>query len=351
MPIPMNQGGILSQRQKPGGILSFLQSPEALALASGLLEASQPSFTQQGTFGGGLGKGFQNMLATRDKSMDRALKERQLNIEEAYNKARLAHMASGKEFAPSALGKLIQERNEIAAQDPNSPLLEQYDRVINATGGKKFAPTGLGKLYNELQEVEEGYLPGTNGTVALDPEQQQELRDRYNLQIQKTTTDSGTRKTVLQGQNLLKSIDASNIDALTRYSGPQGAAKLAVEKAKDISGNGSEEYYQYLEAAQAVELEAKEIRQFFGDSITPTVQEALHNMVNATSLTKSPEAAKRMIQKSRDTIRKQVATFEKALKSPAPYSSKPSDASQPSGVSQRSAQDYTDDELWAIVNG
>ncbi len=229
--------------------------------------------------------------------------------------------AAGRTFAPTGLGKLVQERNDIAAKNPNDPILAEYDRAIKTYGGKKFAPTGLGKLYTELQEIEEGFLPGSNGQVSLNAAEQDDLRNRYQLQIQKSSTDSGTRNTVLRGQNLLKSIDASNIDALTRYSGPMGAAKLKIEQAKDLSGHPSKEYLEHLESVQAAKLEAKEVRQFFGDSITPGVQDALYEMVNATSLTKSPEAAKRMIQKSRDTITKQVKTFENALNNPNAYSS------------------------------
>ncbi|MCW1908624.1 MAG: hypothetical protein KIH63_004755 [Candidatus Saccharibacteria bacterium] len=229
--------------------------------------------------------------------------------------------AAGRTFAPSGLGKLVQERADLAAKDPNSPLIAEYDRVIKAQGGSRFAPSGLGKLYTERQQAEEGYLPGSNGEIPLTPEEQAQLLNRYDLQIQKQSTDSATRTTALRGQNLLKSIDSSNLDALTRYSGLKGGAKLASEKAKDLMGKPSEEYLQYLEALQAVQLEAKELRQFFGDSITPDAANAIYEMVNATSLTKSPEAAKRMIQKSRDTIKKQIDTFTQALKNPQAYNS------------------------------
>ena len=170
-----------------------------------------------------------------------------------------------------------------------------------------------------MQQVQEGYLPGSNGTILLSPQEQQDLQNRYNLQIQKQTTDSANRQTVLRGENLLKSINASDIDALTKYSGPQGALKLKSEQASDLLGHPSEDYLKHLEALQAVRLEAKELRQFFGDSITPQATEAIDKMVNATSLTKSPEAAKRMIQKSRETIKKQIDTFKGALKSQEAY--------------------------------
>jgi hypothetical protein len=261
---------------------------------------------------GNIHKGLENQYYGRDK---------EAHIAESIARAQhYRDIGSGKTFAPSALGKLIQERDDLAAQDPNNPLLEEYDRVIKAQGGgKQYAPSALGKLANELQQVQEGFMPGSNGTVPLSPIQQDELTNYYKMQIQKGSSDSATRTTALRGQNLLKSIDASNIDDLTRYSGPGGAAKLKWEQSKDLTGNASEEYLKHLEAVQAAKLEAKELRQFFGDSITPEVQDAIYAMVNATSLTKSPEAAKRMIQKSRDTIKKQIKTFENGLKNTEAY--------------------------------
>ena len=270
-----------------------------------------------------LAMGEQNL---QSKKLANAIAEQfgvsEKEAEIALKQAQASHykdQAAGRTFAPSALGKLIQERNDLAEQDPNSPLLAEYDRVIKATGGNKFAPSGLGKLYTELQQVEDGFLPGSNGTIPLNAAEQDDLRKKYKLQIQKNTTDQPTRTSSLQGTNLLKSINASDIDALTKYSGPMGAAQLKSDQAKDLAGKPTEKYLKYLEALQAVQLEAKELRQFFGDSITPEAANAIYEMVNATSLTRSPEAAKRMIQKSRDTIKKQVKTFQDALKSIEPY--------------------------------
>lgn len=262
-------------------------------------------------------KMLKNMFTERFGEQERTSK---LALQEAQAK-HYADQAAGRNFAPSGLGKLIQERDDLMEQDPNSPLLAEYDRAIKATGSKNYAPSALGKLMGELQQVEDGYLPGSNGTVKIPPDKQKQFINKYLLQAQKQTTDSGTRTTSLRGQNLLKSIDASKIDDLTRYSGLSGAIKLKAAQAEDLTGNASDEYLKHLEAKQAAQLEAKELRQFFGDSITPSAADAIYQMVNATSLTRSPEAAKRMIQKSRDTIKKQIDTFTNALNDPNAYTS------------------------------
>lgn len=266
----------------------------------------------------GIGDILPNMLAGYKAAKYPEEQKTEQELKKAQTIKALREAREGN-FAPTNLGKLIQERDAIAARNPNDPRVSQYDKVIDAQGGSKFAPSGLGKLYGELEEVKQGYLPGSNGMIPIDPLKQKQLEEAYKLKIQASTSDVGTRQTALRGENLLKSINASNIDALTRYSGITGALNLKKEQAKDLAGNPSEEYLQYLEAEQAVKLEAKELRQFFGDSITPQATEAIDKMVNATSLTKSPEAAKRMIQKSRETIKKQIDTFKGALKSQEAY--------------------------------
>lgn len=76
------QAGINAANQPKGanpgfgaGLLSFLQQPETLALAQGLLAGSQPSMTQPSTFGGALGQGFAAMQMRGDKERE---KEREL---------------------------------------------------------------------------------------------------------------------------------------------------------------------------------------------------------------------------------------------------------------------------------
>ncbi len=227
--------------------------------------------------------------------------------------------AAGRTFAPSSLGKLIQERNDIAAKDPNDPMLAEYDRVIKSTGGKKFAPTGLGKLYTERQEVEAGFLPGSNGEVPLNAAQQQQLLDAYDLKIQKDTSDATNREQVIQGQNLIKSQDASDLGALVNYSGPTGYAKLLKDKAASLTGKPSKEYLDYVKAQAAAHLEVDEYRQFLGTSITPEARKALEDLINPSTFMLGKEEARQKIQKARDTIKKQVQTRIDALQSTRPY--------------------------------
>jgi hypothetical protein len=205
--------------------------------------------------------------------------------------------------------------NQMAEHERPYNEMTQYQKSIIGEGGgggggtsvRRYAPTNLGKLYNERARAIE--LEGEDSPIV----------QQYDLAIQKATTDSDVRRRNLFANNLVKSMENANVDDLVQFSGPSGQINLKYEQTKDMLGKPSEQYMRYKEAKQAVSLEAKEVRQFFGDSITKEVQQALKDMVDATSLTVSPKTAKRMINKSREIIKKQLGTYQKALTSTSPY--------------------------------
>ncbi len=222
-----------------------------------------------------------------------------------------------KQYAPSAVGKLLNEQESVVAtygeDSPQAAIMKAA--IEKATmGGKKsgqYAPSNVGKLIQERDAAIEMYGPES-------PQAQ-----LYDLQIQKTTTDSDTRKRSLLASNLEKSMDALNSDDIVRYSGPQGAIKLKKEQTMDLAGHPSEEYLKYKEAQVAAEFEASELRQFFGDSITPEAKNHIRMLTNPSTLSKSPEAAKRQLEKSRAIVKKQLETFRGGLKSTKEHTGQP----------------------------
>ncbi len=206
------------------------------------------------------------------------------------------------------------------------------------------------KLMLQMQEINDGYLPGSNGQVPLTPEQQEDYRGQVEMQMIKLNSDKSTRDRVLLATNLTKSIENTDIDDLVQYSGAKGAAELAYEQSKDALGMGSPKYQRYQEAVTGVGLEAKELRQFLGASITPEMDRQLNFLTNPTSWSKSPETAKKQIQKSRDIILKQMKTFQGALKSPEAYKYQYSSPEEMSGALTQSApRNYTDADVAATA--
>lgn len=223
-----------------------------------------------------------------------------------------------------------------------------------SAGAKRYAPSYIGKLAQERQEVQEGFLPGSNGTITLSPEEQQEALGRYDLALQKHTTDPNTRQRSLMASNLNKAFDRTNLDDLTRFSGASGKAKLVKESALDAIGQSSEEYKLYKEALTASKLEAKEIRQALGESITPEIGRQLDILTNPTNFSTSPETAKRQIKKAREILKKQLQTFQASLRDTSEFggpkriiqeedeSSEPhQDEDAPVHTMQSNSQDYS----------
>lgn len=185
--------------------------------------------------------------------------------------------------------------------------------------GKRFSPTYATKYAMELADAREGFLPGSNRTVLLNPDDQEEIVNRLELAAQKHGTDVQTRQRSLFAHNIDKAFNRTSIDDLTKFSGAGGTAELLKQKALDSVGKSSEDYKKYQEALTASEAEAKEIRQFLGESITPTISDQLKVMTNPTGLGVSPETARRKIEKAREIIRAQLQTYQKGLQSTEPY--------------------------------
>lgn len=85
-------GGVLGKDAKPqqAGLLGFLQSPQAMALAQGFLEGGQPSFDKQNTFGSGFATGLGNIRAANKLQNEEQLARDALKQQELLEKARIA---------------------------------------------------------------------------------------------------------------------------------------------------------------------------------------------------------------------------------------------------------------------
>ena len=71
--------------------------------------------------------------------------------------------------------------------------LTNYRGSLSETANKR-ASSSLGKTAQELEEIDKGFMPGTNGQIPLTPEQQQSLSGQYNLKLQKDVTDAHASK-------------------------------------------------------------------------------------------------------------------------------------------------------------
>jgi hypothetical protein len=267
---------------------------------------------------------FGNILSNALNSYSEGKSQRQ-GFEKGKEEIESRRLSNENQQILNALMKDYEEEKIKADLSYKKALTEHQKRLgsgYSELTGSRNPYYGLpeqAKLMLQQHEINEGFLPGSNGKINLTPEEKEKYTQLNELKMQKMSTDSDTRRRALLAENLVKAIQNTNIDDLTRYSGPAGQAKLKIEQAKDLSGNPSEEYLRYKEALTTVTIEAKELRQALGESIQPEVKEQLEKLTNPTGFFTSPESARRQIQRTREVIQKQMDTFRSGLKRPIGY--------------------------------
>lgn len=191
-----------------------------------------------------------------------------------------------------------------------------YQNILAGTAPKRFS-TPLGKSAQELEDVRKGNFPGTD--IPLTAEQKKFYEGKYGLDIFRKTTDTDTRKRNLFARNVDISFNKINPESLTQYSGPRGAIELINDKRKSLQGNAPERYKEYEKSLTAAKTLAKQVRQFYGDSITPGIQAGLRELVNPSAWLKSPEIALDNFNAFKDLLQSETQTYQQAAESPDVY--------------------------------
>ena len=198
-----------------------------------------------------------------------------------------------------------------------------YRASLQASQPKRYA-TQTGKLAQEEAEVEQGYMPGSTSSgqagIKLSPEQQDKLQGFYGLKQIKDVTDTNVRQRIIYATNMEQTLKSINPDDLTAYSGLKGGLQLSKDKAASLRGEKIPKFEKYEKALTAAEALAKQVRQFYGDSITAGVQKGLKEITNPSSWLLHPDIAKAKFIYYRDKIlRPEAKNFYKAAKSAKIY--------------------------------
>lgn len=206
-----------------------------------------------------------------------------------------------------------------------------YQQSLMDSQGKRYA-TQEGKLAQEESEIENGKMPGTSAAgkpgVQLSPEQQKRLSGFYKLKQLKDVTDTKVRERILYSKNMDKTMDNLNVDHLTTYSGLQGTRDLAKDTFASAKGEIIPRYEAYKESLTAAQTLAKQVRQFYGDSITPGVQEGLKKLTNPTSWLENPRVAKARFNRFKHILKTESKTFTDAAKNADIYGEAPAEQSE-----------------------
>jgi hypothetical protein len=202
--------------------------------------------------------------------------------------------------------------------------LTEYRGSLANTANKR-ASTSLAKTAQELEEINQGFMPGSEGQIKLTPEQQQSMQGQYQLKMQKDITDVQTRQKLNVATNIDKTIDSVDPKILSKPAGIKGSLWLKKQESLAPLGKESEEYRKYKENLSKVNLLAKQVRQFYGESIQPIMAEKIEKMTNPASWASNPEIAMREYNAFTDLLKKETDTYFAATKKPFAREEKLSD--------------------------
>jgi hypothetical protein len=221
------------------------------------------------------------------------------------------------------LGKSIQEQGNLGKNGggSNSAPTQGIQPPVDANG-------------NITEPVPVPQAPNGAPQMQLDPAQVKKLQGLYDLKMQKDTTDADARKRNLYATNV--EITRSSIDPkiISTYSGAAGKRKLAQDTLLAAAGKAPPEYQEYQSIINTkIPLLTSQVRQFYGDSIQPSVREHLEGLAN-TSTWKDPNLALKRFNDFSKILDQEMSTYRRALKNTDVYQGKPAEGDVPGNSNQ-----------------
>ena len=151
------------------------------------------------------------------------------------------------------------------------------------------------------------------------PEFAGELPGQYELLRQKTVTDPVVRQKVLYANNVENTLARMDPNVIAMYSGAKGRAKLLEESALAQIGVMTPDYLRYQQFIANSQLLSSQLRQFYGDSVTPAGMKRIEELANPMSIFLAGGAALERFNSSIDTVSAELKTWQEALGTPDVY--------------------------------
>jgi hypothetical protein len=251
----------------------------------------------------------------------------------------LTGFSAMQDLISNALGQRLKhlEAQKASAELPYAAQMAQATAKYKAAmadyllspGGQGRGLSPLGKIFNEQAVFgQSGFPVGTgaggynNPNGNMNPQasgNHSPVYDIYGNKILKETTDPKTRERNLFATNIEKTIENINPEDLTAYSGVSGLGKKGMDIFKGLLGKTPERQAKYEEATRMSQALAGQVRQFYGDSITPQVREELQHITNPSSWKYDQKTALRLFDKYKNLLGQEMQTLRDATNSPSVY--------------------------------
>jgi len=192
----------------------------------------------------------------------------------------------------------------VGAQPAQQALVQSGQQLPTQPAGQPQAPA----------VVAQQAVPGEQA-----PEFAKELPAQYELLRQKTVTDPIVRQKVLYANNVENTLARMDSSVIPIYSGVKGQAKLLKDSALAQAGTITPDYQRYQQFVADSKLLSSQLRQFYGDSVTPEGMKRIEELANPTSIFLAGGAALERFNAMKDTVRAELKTWQDALGIPEIY--------------------------------
>lgn len=279
-------------------------------------------------------KGY--LMAQLPEKLKRQRESEQLQNQLLQEKINYMQNPASRFTGESANAYNLERLHQSSISDPSlSPyydaVKQQYDQKMQSMADTAAWHRGLaqsmqyrsasplGKLKLEEAEVNAGYLPHTDRTQALSPEQQKNLQNRYGLMTYKISTDPKAREKIAYVTNLDKTLSRIDPEKLTQYSGTAGGLAENTNKLLSVVNLESKNYDEFLKNKTDATLAAKQLRQFLGDTVQPSGAKKLEALTYPSTWDKNPKQAAIQLKEFIKTYRLESQTWRDLANRPDIY--------------------------------
>jgi hypothetical protein len=183
-----------------------------------------------------------------------------------------------------------------------------YPQLPGAQTGQAGTPINPQQI-NQLRQLAQPGVP--DATTAI--------QNASSLLAQKKMTDASARQKNLYASNIEKTLNQIDPDALTQYAGGTGTLEKYMQSGLSSVGQESANFDNYQKSLNAANMLATQTRQFYGDSIQPSMIQRLEGLTNPSTWSTNPKLAKELFNQTKNILQQETGTYRQAMQSTAPY--------------------------------
>jgi hypothetical protein len=274
----------------------------------------------------------QRELANKMKTLELEQAPEKFDLEKRYKEAlkqKALQMIGGRELTPvgelrnfvyanpQATKEEIRQKNselQNLYQAGKKASAEHIDKLTNTQDRRD--QTNQGKLLAELKDVEDGFIPGTDRNQSFENKAQQDFyRNQYQDKLLKERTDTQQRNRSLNAGLVDNTFDQINVENMVRYSGLMNKIQQKIDQNIPLTKQDDDNFTKFREEMAKVNTLNKQLRQFYGDSISPSNLQKIEAMINPTNWQTSPKVAAAEFEALKKLVKQETALYRVSMTS------------------------------------